>query len=90
MLSTAFDRLGRMWAGRRIGATVLKGCLFCYIQCPLRLCMSKGVGKCEGYALRSPDDVVLPPYYPEDSIVRRDIAVMYSNIYRMDCCLPDD
>ena len=33
----------------------------------------------------SPDDVVLPPYYPEDSIVRRDIAVMYSNIYRMDC-----
>ena len=33
----------------------------------------------------SPDDVVLPPYYPEDSIVRRDIAVMYSNIYRVDC-----
>lgn len=29
--------------------------------------------------------MVLPPYYPEDSIVRRDIAVMYSNIYRMDC-----
>ena len=33
----------------------------------------------------SPDEVVLPPYYPDDSIVRRDIAIMYSNIYRVDC-----
>lgn len=43
------------------------------------------MGKCKGYAIRLSRRVVLPPYYPEDSIVRRDIAVMYSNIYRMDC-----
>lgn len=32
----------------------------------------------------SPDSVVLPPYYPDCPEVRRDMAVMYSNIERMD------
>ncbi|MFR9650087.1 MAG: sulfatase [Rikenellaceae bacterium] len=32
----------------------------------------------------SPEDVVVPPYYPDNEIVRHDIAVMYSNIARMD------
>ncbi|MFI3261955.1 MAG: sulfatase [Rikenellaceae bacterium] len=32
----------------------------------------------------NPDDVTVPPYYPDNDIVRRDIAVMYSNITRMD------
>ncbi|HJZ42015.1 MAG TPA: glycosyl hydrolase family 8 [Bacteroidales bacterium] len=31
-----------------------------------------------------PDSVPLPPYYPDDSIVRRDVARMYSNIHEMD------
>ncbi len=31
-----------------------------------------------------PEDVVLPPYYPDNEIVRHDMAVMYSNIARMD------
>jgi N-sulfoglucosamine sulfohydrolase len=31
-----------------------------------------------------PNEVVLPPYYPEDAIVRRDMAIMYSNITEMD------
>ena len=31
-----------------------------------------------------PEDVVLPPYYPDDPIVRHDMAVMYSNIAEMD------
>ncbi len=31
-----------------------------------------------------PADVVVPPYYPDNDIVRHDIAVMYSNITRMD------
>lgn len=32
----------------------------------------------------SPDDIVLPPYHPDDSITRRDWAIMYSNIHEMD------
>lgn len=31
-----------------------------------------------------PAKIVLPPYYPEDPIVRRDIAILYSNIHEMD------
>ncbi len=31
-----------------------------------------------------PSDVVLPPYYPDTEVVRHDMAVMYSNITRMD------
>ena len=31
-----------------------------------------------------PKDVPLPSYFPDDSIVRHDVAVMYSNIYEMD------
>ena len=31
-----------------------------------------------------PEKVILPPYYPDDPIVRHDVAVMYSNIYEMD------
>lgn len=43
------------------------------------------MGKCKGYAIRLSRRCGTASYYPEDSIVRRDIAVMYSNIYRMDC-----
>ncbi|GAB1415723.1 hypothetical protein MASR2M117_11290 [Paludibacter sp.] len=32
----------------------------------------------------NPDNIVLPPYYPDDPIVRKDMAVMYSNITEMD------
>ncbi|MFI3304747.1 MAG: sulfatase-like hydrolase/transferase [Rikenellaceae bacterium] len=31
-----------------------------------------------------PKDVEVPPYYPDDDVTRHDIAVMYSNIARMD------
>lgn len=31
-----------------------------------------------------PADVPVPPYFPDDSIIRHDIAVMYSNIHEMD------
>ncbi len=31
-----------------------------------------------------PNDVVLPPYYPDTEVVRRDMAVLYSNIATMD------
>jgi arylsulfatase A-like enzyme len=31
-----------------------------------------------------PSKIVLPPYYPEDPIVRHDMAVLYSNINEMD------
>lgn len=32
----------------------------------------------------SPDSVVLPPYYPDNAVVRHDVAVLYSNIAKMD------
>ena len=32
----------------------------------------------------SPDEIVLPPYFPDDPVIRQDMAVMYSNIYEMD------
>lgn len=32
----------------------------------------------------SPDDVVVPPYFPDDTVIRHDMAVMYSNIFEMD------
>lgn len=32
----------------------------------------------------NPNDIILPPYYPDDPIIRRDMAVMYSNIAEMD------
>ncbi len=32
----------------------------------------------------SPEEVIVPPYLLNDSIGKRDMAVMYSNIYRMD------
>lgn len=32
----------------------------------------------------SPDDVLLPPYYPDTKTVRHDHAVLYSNIKKMD------
>ncbi len=31
-----------------------------------------------------PEEVMLPPYYPDNAIVRRDMAIMYSNIHEMD------
>jgi N-sulfoglucosamine sulfohydrolase len=31
-----------------------------------------------------PGDVPLPAYFPDDPVVRHDVAVMYSNIYEMD------
>jgi len=31
-----------------------------------------------------PAKIKLPPYYPEDPIIRNDMAVMYSNIFEMD------
>ena len=32
----------------------------------------------------NPNKINLPPYYPDDPIVRHDMAVLYSNIYEMD------
>lgn len=32
----------------------------------------------------SPDKIILPPYYPDNDIVRHDMAVLYSNIKEMD------
>lgn len=32
----------------------------------------------------NPDDITPPPYYPNDEITRHDMAVVYSNIARMD------
>ncbi|HKJ90759.1 MAG TPA: sulfatase-like hydrolase/transferase, partial [Oceanipulchritudo sp.] len=34
--------------------------------------------------LVSPEDIEVPPYYPDNEVVRRDMAVHYSNIARMD------
>ena len=34
--------------------------------------------------LVDPDQIELPPYYPESEIIRRDMAIHYSNIIRMD------
>lgn len=34
--------------------------------------------------LVDPDDIEVPPYYPDTEIVRRDMAIHYSNIIRMD------
>lgn len=31
-----------------------------------------------------PEDIVLPPYYPDDPVVRKDMAILYSNITEMD------
>ena len=31
-----------------------------------------------------PSKTVLPPYYPDDPVVRRDMAILYSNIHEMD------
>lgn len=31
-----------------------------------------------------PDSVNLPPYFPEDPVIRHDMAVLYSNIHEMD------
>ncbi|MFR9603000.1 MAG: sulfatase [Rikenellaceae bacterium] len=31
-----------------------------------------------------PEDIEVPPYYPDNEIVRRDMAIMYSNVTRMD------
>ena len=31
-----------------------------------------------------PNKIILPPYYPEDPIIRHDMAVLYSNINEMD------
>lgn len=32
----------------------------------------------------NPKDIVLPPYYPDDPVIRNDMAIMYSNITEMD------
>jgi N-sulfoglucosamine sulfohydrolase len=37
----------------------------------------------------NPKDIVLPPYYPDDSIVRADVARHYTNISRMDTQVGD-
>ena len=34
--------------------------------------------------LVDPNDIELPPYYPDSDIIRRDMAIHYSNIIRMD------
>lgn len=31
-----------------------------------------------------PEEVILPPYYPDNAVTRRDMAIMYSNITEMD------
>ena len=31
-----------------------------------------------------PNEVIVPPYYPDDVVVRRDMAIMYNNITEMD------
>lgn len=31
-----------------------------------------------------PDQIQVPPYYPDDEVIRHDMAVLYSNIYEMD------
>ena len=31
-----------------------------------------------------PEDIILPPYYPDDPVVRKDMAILYSNITEMD------
>ncbi len=34
--------------------------------------------------LVDPDDIELPPYYPDSPVIRQDMAIHYSNIMRMD------
>ena len=41
-------------------------------------------GRTKEKLIVDPDKINLPPYYPDDPIVRHDMAVLYSNIYQMD------
>ncbi|MBT8184001.1 MAG: sulfatase [Eudoraea sp.] len=38
----------------------------------------------EDELLVSPDSVIVPPYFPDTSVIRHDIAVNYSNLIRLD------
>lgn len=49
------------------------------------ICHESGIWKQGANELSvSPDAIQVPPYFPNDSIVRHDIAVNYSNLARMD------
>ncbi|MGB5820813.1 MAG: sulfatase [Saonia sp.] len=49
------------------------------------ICHESGIWKQADSTLYvSTDDVPVPPYFPDDSIVRHDLAVNYSNLKRMD------
>jgi len=49
------------------------------------ICHESGMWKNKDHPLRvDPDDVIVPPYYPDNEIVRKEIARNYSNLYEMD------
>ena len=41
-------------------------------------------GNADKPILVDPDEIELPPYYPDSPVIRRDMAIHYSNIIRMD------
>ncbi len=49
------------------------------------ICHESGIWKQGNEALFvSPDSVPIPPYFPDDPIIRKDLAVNYSNLKRLD------
>jgi hypothetical protein len=49
------------------------------------VCHESGMWLNKDHPLRvNPADVVVPPYYPDNEVVRREIARNYSNLYEMD------
>ena len=51
----------------------------------ITICHESGMWRNKDHPLRvAPADVVVPPYYPDNEVVRKELARNYSNLYEMD------
>ena len=51
----------------------------------ITICHESGMWRNKDHPLRvDPADVVVPPYYPDNEVVRKELARNYSNLYEMD------
>jgi arylsulfatase A-like enzyme len=51
----------------------------------ITVCHESGMWRNKDHPLRvDPRDVIVPPYYPDNAVVRKELARNYSNIYEMD------
>jgi len=49
------------------------------------VCHESGMWRNKEHPLKvDPDDVIVPPYYPDNELIRHEIARNYSNLYEMD------